>query len=1002
MTLDKNAKLSLMWLISLIIILLGIFGLRIYLQKGYFGNVKIYSTEKLVNLVGDKEYTDCTLIFQGQDVAYDKGNDVYYISYTTEGDEFKGNFSVQGMEATLYFEDDGMNDYEEIMYEGHISHIWAISEQSYSILNVIITGAPVLNINSDEILSTDYQSGYISLFNSTDNTVSDAMVKYNANSETYSIKLTKGNSRQDRKLDLLNLGEYKSWKLYKVSENDGSLMRALLASDLWNALNNDSNNKRGYKYVEIVENGKYKGLYLLTPKWTKSLLQLSDSETILDEEDIVGVNADFENISQYFIFLQAAYAYKNVTEDYIVVDNQVIPDKITYAFGGFNNKLNYLSWDDDGRMLISYKDLGIDETTWNSKVFNECQDYWVKLRNNYLNENILFKNMEQYKEFIIKSGLGNRCVPDNSFGYFYDKLYQYIVNRINFLDDYFGYTGERLALYVETVESVTSLPTDGFVDISVVNGISDENADNQYAKLYIKDEDSYFFMPSYFDLSSILLSFDEELYKITIDNKKIKSGDGITVDLDKEYSMKVEYDGSEYIYTLTFMQSKNLPSIFISTENDTMDYINDNKSNTEPGSLICIDSNGIIDTKGNLDKIKMRGNTSLSCNKKTYQISFSEDTNFLGMGSARNFILQANAYDGSFMRNKLVYDLAKEMGLRYAIDSEYADVYFNNEYAGNYLVCEKVEVGGNRIDIPVTDEDDIVATVVDEESYRYYNINSTLKSSEKSFFIEANNIIVTSDAWRIDEDSCYFTSTHGTYEIKVPEKSSKEDVLYIRDYMEKVEELISECDTDEEYENLNKYIDIESFAITYLINIITNEVDSNDYSTFYYKLPDSDGGVFYAGPVWDYDRSFGNDERGYMVNVNGYPNGICERLFENEMFRAYVEKKYSSEVSTMLEKCDSTFFEDLTAYLKASVSMNRIRWQDDDRINYMFTEFDDEVSYLSDYYLERIELVGGLMNNEYHMEIFSDSTGRSYSCIIKNGETASDDIIEFVTQRFSQ
>jgi hypothetical protein len=220
--------------------------------------------------------------------------------------------------------------------------------------------------------------------------------------------------------------------------------------------------------------------------------------------------------------------------------------------------------------------------------------------------------------------------------------------------------------------------------------------------------------------------------------------------------------------------------------------------------------------------------------------------------------------------------------------------------------------------------------------------------------------------------------------------------------METVEKLISECDTVDEYENLKEYIDIESFAITYLINIITNEVDSNDYSTFYYKLPDSDGGKLYAGPVWDYDRSFGNDERGYMVSVNGYPNGICERLFDNEMFRADVEKKYKSEILTILEKCDSTFFEDLTAYLESSISMNNIRWQDDDRINYMFTEFNDEVSYLFNYFSERIGLVDGLMNNEYHLETFSDLKGRSYSCIIKNGETASDDIIEFISQKIGQ
>ena len=40
------------------------------------------------------------------------------------------------------------------------------------------------------------------------------------------------------------------------------------------------------------------------------------------------------------------------------------------------------------------------------------------------------------------------------------------------------------------------------------------------------------------------------------------------------------------------------------------------------------------------------------------------------------------------MRNKITYDIAKEIGLDYAVDSEYVDVYFNGEYA-EIICCVK-------------------------------------------------------------------------------------------------------------------------------------------------------------------------------------------------------------------------------------------------------------------------------------------------------------------------
>ena len=156
---------------------------------------------------------------------------------------------------------------------------------------------------------------------------------------------------------------------------------------------------------------------------------------------------------------------------------------------------------------------------------------------------------------------------------------------------------------------------------------------------------------------------------------------------------------------------------------------------------------------------------------------------------------------------------------------------------------------------------------------------------------------------------------------------------------------------------------MDSFAVMYLMDMITNDVDANAYSTFYYKLPVAQGGKLYAGPVWDYDRGFGNEERNIQVNINGYRNGLCEALYQNTFFRKRVRELYHEVFLPLSENSLRTFFEDTSAMLAASVRMDAARWQNNlDRLNYSYDSFEDEIAYLRYYYQERALIAGEQVN----------------------------------------
>ena len=514
----------------------------------------------------------------------------------------------------------------------------------------------------------------------------------------------------------------------------------------------------------------------------------------------------------------------------------------------------------------------------------------------------------------------------------------------------------------------------------------------QKIKLFVTGKKAYFFLPSYYKPDSMVLHYDEQQFRLALEEHDIPSGTAFNMESAEASVLTItREDGTKENYELRVMQSEKLPSIFITTANHSMDYINDIKGNYEPGHLVCVNDLGRIDCDAALEKVKLHGFTSLSVPKKTYQVDFCELEDLLGMGSALHWIFQANAYDKSYMRNKLAYTMFQGMTSDFAVESVFADVYFNGEYAGNYLICEKIEAGVNRIELAdnaaAYTADNKKEQVIEEEGIRYYNTQE--EDTSGGYLIETQNVLVSSDLLRMSEEDSYFVSDSGRYEIRWPKEISKAQISYIRDYMKQVETQILECATEKEYRLLAEIIDMDSFAVMYLIDLIANDVDANAYSTFYYKLPAHQGGKLYAGPVWDYDRAFGNEERNVLVNVNGYWNGPCEALYQNKYFRNRVRELYRERFLPLLENVLRTFFEETSDRLSMSIEMDSARWQNNlDRLNYSYNCFEEETAFLSYYFHERVAIASEWINETgvYHMVTFTAPAGSSKSCFIRDGE----------------
>lgn len=337
-----------------------------------------------------------------------------------------------------------------------------------------------------------------------------------------------------------------------------------------------------------------------------------------------------------------------------------------------------------------------------------------------------------------------------------------------------------------------------------------------------KNEEGYYyvFLPSYAELSQVRLR--THTYR-TVRLDKISVRDGMTCgDIELNHTYGLVYNGEDY-YPITFLRSANVPAMYIDTASGSMDYIHEVKGNEEAGTLRVYSPDGSLSCRGNLDSVKGRGNATWLRSKKPYSITLSSPADLLEMGSSQRWILLANAYDSSNLRNKIAYDLAKETDLPYSPECKWVDLYLNGEYAGLYLLSERNEVHPQRVDIPQG--------------------NSFLVSAEPGDRLVSQNYPFVQT-----ESGVSLRLHHAGMEAAEIQKlmQSAENAIFAEDSIDPVTG-----------KSLEELIDLDSWARKYLLEEILVNYDAGSVSQYFYFNGD---GKIYAGPVWDYDNTLANQD----------------------------------------------------------------------------------------------------------------------------------------------
>ena len=427
--------------------------------------------------------------------------------------------------------------------------------------------------------------------------------------------------------------------------------------------------------------------------------------------------------------------------------------------------------------------------------------------------------------------------------------------------------------------------------------------------------------------------------------------------------------------SIIWMYSEHIPAVFIDTESGTAESINSDKNYKEPGTITVLEQDGRVSMRQPLEYIKGRGNTSYrEFDKKPYQIKLTTAVPFLGMEEGKTWILTANASDPSLLRNALARNLAGHLGLAQSDSGVFIDLYLNGEYVGNYYVTEKVEVKKNRL--PITDLENATEKMNYNTDLSSYDALWTDKTKARDIPNVPADItggyLIERDFYsrfikEVEELGSYFiTDADECFIIQSPSYASEKQVAYINDYVQSVENAILAPDSIDPVTGsfYTELIDMDSFVRKYLLEEVTFNYDGGVASSFFYKDSDKKDGKLYAGPIWDYDVSFGNTPA-YLGYLSDKPDKLKKlsthsdssvwfgALYEKPDFYEHITECYETEISPYLALLAEQILPELADMTAASAEMDRIRWHNQYLVNGSDESLEDSIAFLSDYIIGR-------------------------------------------------
>ena len=500
---------------------------------------------------------------------------------------------------------------------------------------------------------------------------------------------------------------------------------------------------------------------------------------------------------------------------------------------------------------------------------------------------------------------------------------------------------------------------------------------------------NYLFLPASADLHSLTFRFSGESATLSAGGSTVSVQSGVPFDFSPLLSAGSAQrgwpvtlrQGTETV-SFTVMKSEYLPAMFLTSADSSkgrawVELSKDNKAKN--GGLVLLRPDGTSIYDGTLKNIKGRGHSTWDYMKKPYQIKLAQETDLLESGipseAEETWILLANYCDETLIHNSVAYAVADRLKLPFTPHFQQIDFYYDGEYRGTYLLCEKVEISDGRVDIPdleieferlnpgVTDFDSLPTAM---GSNSYGNLFQYVTGLTSPWDLSGGYLLEIDYEARARAEKSWFTTSRGTYvALKNPEYLTDTGMKYISDLYEQFERALYNGGTDPvSGKALSQLVDLDSLARCYLVTELSQDPDSFMTSTFFYKPANEE--KFYAGPVWDFDSAFGSSNtnlpvEGLIAGKTGMGKALLSIPSFQQRVRTICNQELSGIVSDLTRPTVIDSHPTLSSYaeeVSASQRMDAILWP-----QYSASNFPASVDSFRSLLNQRIQWLCNTMNS---------------------------------------
>jgi hypothetical protein len=374
--------------------------------------------------------------------------------------------------------------------------------------------------------------------------------------------------------------------------------------------------------------------------------------------------------------------------------------------------------------------------------------------------------------------------------------------------------------------------------------------------------------------------------------------------------------------------------------------------------------------------IEIRGSSSQTFPKKQFAVETRDTAGnelnvpLLGLPDGSDWVLYAVYNDKSLIRDALMFTIARSLG-RYASRARYCELILNGEYAGVYLLLEKVGRGKNRVNISKLSAAD---TLGDAATGGY--IVKIDKSEGAS-----------TGGWYSGLPPYPWATQRIRYQYHYPKAENLvwPQQSYITLHFRDLEVAMYGSGYADSASGYPHWMDVDALVDYILLNELGKNVDEFRLSFFMYKDRDSRGGKLVMGPLWDYTLAFGNCDYYDASMVDGFQWTYLtenttflhddlyqvpfwmKKLLNDPTIRGRLRQRWNAlrverfSLGRITEVVDS-----LTALLAESRQRNFVRWSILGQYvwpnAFVGKTYEEEINYLKDWVDQRLRWLDGAFN----------------------------------------